>query len=656
MLRVLPKHRNRANFSRRSLDTRVASPHPPSYCRKSTSDVPSTPNLTPFHFSTPHPSPKILPFESSASDAPPIPRNPRLDRHVLQGALNRAARPLASHSSERRHSISSRTSSFRIPSPPNVSKSPSPCLRPRSPPLFSKVSYSTAVTAVPSTPPSPGQTPCPTPLQTPPPTPIFRNRRPRDRSTQPRHLRRHAPPPPPTPRSSTDDPPPPQKTHSILDSPRRRACLRPQRRLRFRISDDVSRPSLNPTLADQTPWSHPTPDASIDSLRLTADRPTALSHHSHSTRSDRRHISPPTWRDEPSIVRDRSAKRLTSNGARWRGLLARKDLVDGKADVYCTESNEDITPRSSLDIEEATIEEAPSIFSWDDPPSASVRGWRSNHSLSYRPKPNGRPRHIRVIGRQFCINDLTDIVDASNEPCVSYDRQIFDPVSKLWTYVEASQPSSSPWELRAVGSPVTCSVSGTEEGVSTIGRGISAPPTTTAFSVSDVLAQDESLLHSLPEASLPITVTESSVCPDARRNNSNVMPSASITDTDSAMNLRLSRSATVAMTNSDHVCGNKSIKELVINGGNVDASIPTIAVSLEQEALQAEEGPGKRRNSSPPCAAPSNDDDEVVKRAFLKAREQWLGYSRKSVYGPANLEAVIFASEMEEGTRRASMV
>ena len=42
---------------------------------------------------------------------------------------------------------------------------------------------------------------------------------------------------------------------------------------------------------------------------------------------------------------------------------------------------------------------------------------------------------------------------------------------------------------------------------------------------------------------------------------------------------------------------------------------------------------------------PSVEDTE---RAFMASRDQWLGYSRKSVYGPANLEAVIFASEIDE--------
>lgn len=232
--------------------------------------------------------------------------------------------------------------------------------------------------------------------------------------------------------------------------------------------------------------------------------------------------------------------------ARWRGLLARKDLVDGAGEALqnCSENGDELSPRSSFDIEEAN-----SLYSWDEPPSTSVRGWRSNHSLSFRPKKNERPRHIRLIGRQKCINDLTNIVDASCEPCVSYDRQIFDPVSKLWTYVEASQPSSSPWELpsqpssspwdmRAVGSPVTCSVSGTEEPLS---------------------------------------------------------------------------------------------------GGARSRALAMKTDAAAQRGKPAEAAAFRRK--------PSVEDTE---RAFMASRDQWLGYSRKSVYGPANLEAVIFASEIDE--------
>lgn len=211
-------------------------------------------------------------------------------------------------------------------------------------------------------------------------------------------------------------------------------------------------------------------------------------------RSDRKDLAA-AWREEGGSgrPRDRQGGRI-GGGARWRGLKARNALVEASINGFASETGEhDLSPRSSLDIEEAR-----SLYSWEEPPSASVRGWRSNHSLSYRPKPNDRPRLIREIGRQKCINDLTDIVDASNEPCVSYDRQIFDRVSKLWTYVEASQPSSSPWELRTVASPVTWSVSGTEEAVSsTGGRG---PASTSVGQVPSVPV--------IPTVSIEASVTD----------------------------------------------------------------------------------------------------------------------------------------------------
>lgn len=277
--------------------------------------------------------------------------------------------------------------------------------------------------------------------------------------------------------------------------------------------------------------------------------------------------------DRRKMHRDRSGKRIGNAGARWRGLMARKDLVDGKADAYLFDNldkSQDLSPRSSFDIEEAT-----SYTSWDDPPSTSVRGWRSNNSLSYRPLPQMKPRNIRDIGRQRCINDLTNIVDAANEACVSYDRQIFDPVSKLWTYVGKSQPSSSPWELRAVGSPVTCSVSGTEEGVSMTCR-------------TNVVAS----------RIIPIDVTAR-----ARR---------------------------------------------------VDVVAPPPAPPPNAHAPPTQDS--KRRNTSPVFAAVTSTRE--AKRAFKATRDFWLGGARKSVYGPANLDALVIAAELdeEEGLqRRASM-
>lgn len=420
--------------------------------------------------------------------------------------------------------------------------------------------------------------------------------------------------------------------------------------------------------------------------RPSADRPTAAHGPpsiSASMSTDRRMLlglgggaGSASWGDSdnhhhlpPPPTRDRAAKRLANNGARWRGLLARRDLVDGKADAYCIESNEDITPRSSFDIEEAN-----SQCSWEiDPPSTSVRGWRSNHSLSYRPRPTGRPRHIRVIGRQCCINDLTDIVDAANEPCVSYDRQIFDPVSKLWTYVEASLPSSSRWELRTVGSPITWSVSGTEEGISTIGRGASAPPTAAVFPAVETEAVAAAATATMTTTT---TTTTSRVAEGVPPVNvgANLLAAVSpahvpvlsadngLTKVDTIEQVNLAPKGGAIL----HVDGAVEVTELLVPSPVLEGdSVEDVEVVVKDGAGEGEtkdededvEGGTKRRFSSPPVAALTND--EVARRVFMRAREQWLGYSRKSVYGPANLEAVIFASEMEDadvGARRASMV
>ncbi|CAN8068137.1 unnamed protein product [Agarophyton chilense] len=280
-------------------------------------------------------------------------------------------------------------------------------------------------------------------------------------------------------------------------------------------------------------------------------------------RDDRR--SPSSFRDDASgaRLRDRSGKRIGKSTSRRRDLLPKKELVDSAAEHSFCESldrSHDLSSRSSLDIDEAT-----SFYSWDEPHSTSIREWRSNTSLSYRPQPDTRPRHIKNIGRQMCLYDLSSIIDASNEPCVSYDRQIFDPASKLWTYVEASQPSSSPWELRAVGSPVTWSASGTEEGTSSGSR-----------------------------QAAPVS---------AHPNRTNASPSPPVP---------------------------------------------------HQKPVQQS---AQRRNSSPAFAAITSAME--AKRAFMATRDLWLGTTRKSVYGPANLEALIFASEIddvEQGIlRRASV-
>lgn len=83
--------------------------------------------------------------------------------------------------------------------------------------------------------------------------------------------------------------------------------------------------------------------------------------------------------------------------------------------------------------------------------------------------------------------------------------------------------------------------------------------------------------------------------------------------------------------------------------------IDTLQAALETHPKLKEEGNekdpnNKRRNSSPPIT--TTTDDDGTRHVFMTAREQWLGYSRKSIYGPANLEAVIFASELEDAKVR----
>lgn len=176
---------------------------------------------------------------------------------------------------------------------------------------------------------------------------------------------------------------------------------------------------------------------------------------------------------------------------RWRRLLARQALVEKGLSGYGnappdradrTTDRDPDSPRSSLDLDQPK-----SLTSWDglgtegdpdvdadadislEPPSPTPRSWRSVSSRSFHKRIDEPPRALAAIGRQVCMNDISHLVDAANSPCISYDRQIFDPASKLWRYVEADVPSlSSKWELgpASLGSPVTtrstpCSVSAT---------------------------------------------------------------------------------------------------------------------------------------------------------------------------------------------------
>lgn len=326
-------------------------------------------------------------------------------------------------------------------------------------------------------------------------------------------------------------------------------------------------------------------------------------------------------------------------GARWRGLLARKDLVEASPNGFASDTGgtgEDLSPRSSLDIEEAN-----SLYSWDDPPSTSVRGWRSNHSLSYRPRPNDRPRKIRDIGRQRCLNDLTDIVDASNEPCVSYDRQIFDRAKKLWMYVGASKPPSSRWELTTVASPITWSVSGAEEGVSST-RGVGVTSVGAPPSVPSVIAPT-----SVPSGIVAVPTTSE----ERETGLAIVEPTTRLDIEESVTRLEMGEPVTRLEIEEEPLTrrksappgpGRSSEPSLIRRSG---ASSKPNLESSRRSGSERSDGSSRRSTGSPPRFMPSAEEAE---RAFMATRDQWLGYSRKSVYGPANLEAVIFASEMED--------
>ncbi len=144
--------------------------------------------------------------------------------------------------------------------------------------------------------------------------------------------------------------------------------------------------------------------------------------------------------------------------ARWRRLLARQALLEKGlatgAPRAADRFEEPSSPRSSFDLDEPK-----SFASWDEePPSPTLRSWRSVSSRSFHKRAEEPPRALAAIGRQPCMNDISHLVDAANSPCISYDRQIFDPNSKLWRYVEADIPyEASPWELgpASLGSPVT---------------------------------------------------------------------------------------------------------------------------------------------------------------------------------------------------------
>lgn len=168
-------------------------------------------------------------------------------------------------------------------------------------------------------------------------------------------------------------------------------------------------------------------------------------------------LSRPADRDRAISVRQQQLP-VPARRARWRRLLARKELLENglatgvprPADRF----EETGSPRSSFDLDEPK-----SFASWDEePPSPTLRSWRSVSSRSFQKRAEEPPRALAAIGRQPCMNDISHLVDAANSPCISYDRQIFDPTSKMWRYVEFDIPyEASPRELgpASLGSPVT---------------------------------------------------------------------------------------------------------------------------------------------------------------------------------------------------------
>lgn len=337
-------------------------------------------------------------------------------------------------------------------------------------------------------------------------------------------------------------------------------------------------------------------------------------------RSDRKDLAA-AWREEGGSgrPRDRQGGRI-GGGARWKGLKARNALVEASINGFASETGEhDLSPRSSLDIEEAR-----SLYSWEEPPSASVRGWRSNHSLSYRPKPNDRPRRIREIGRQKCINDMTDIVDASNEPYVSYDRQIFDRVSKLWTYVEASQPSSSPWELRTVASPVTWSVSGTEEAVSsTGGRG---PGSTSVGQVPSVPV--------IPTMSIEASVTDIEEETMERRQSSTLRGKGA------AILQRAVRASVIEAEEAVERRGGSSKRR---SGASIKRASDASRAEMAEEAIQRRISYSSKRRSAPTLQrATGASANEIVDKCIQRHKAS----SSKRRSGPS-LQHAIAASATE---------
>jgi hypothetical protein len=115
----------------------------------------------------------------------------------------------------------------------------------------------------------------------------------------------------------------------------------------------------------------------------------------------------------------------------------------------------------SLDDPKSFVSNPDLSFALDDPESldigvddelpsfASLRNWRENNSRSFRPRTERPPRALATVGRQHCLSEreLSDIIDAANTSVRSFDRQLYNPVSNDWKYVEGRDQTKSRWRL-----------------------------------------------------------------------------------------------------------------------------------------------------------------------------------------------------------------
>jgi hypothetical protein len=128
--------------------------------------------------------------------------------------------------------------------------------------------------------------------------------------------------------------------------------------------------------------------------------------------------------------------KLRSSG---RDRCADFDLDDPKSFVSNPDLSFALDDPESLDI--GVDDELPSF--------ASLRNWRENNSRSFRPRTERPPRALASVGRQYCLSEreLSDIIDAANTSVRSFDRQLYNPVSNDWKYVEGRDQTKSRWRL-----------------------------------------------------------------------------------------------------------------------------------------------------------------------------------------------------------------